>query len=162
MNDDRTQRVELYVRSLAPCGAKNDQDAIIERLLALQRQGIIDDVDLTVWGDAICLDGASARVGVGAQVTERIRAFHRWCEDEKASLEPFFTWSGVDSSISGDSFERVVPPHRCLAIYEGDRLQEVYPCSIDGVTWSLEEGLRSLEQHSSRSVRQSTVFEEVG
>lgn len=162
MNDDRTRRVELYVRSLAPCGAKGDQDEIIERLLALRRRGIVDTVDLTVWGDAICLDGVSARVGVGSHVTDRIRAFHGWCEGRKASLEPFFTWSVVESSISGDSFERVVPPQRCLAMYVGDSLREVYPRSIDGATRTLEDGLRSLERHGSRRGERAAIFEEVG
>lgn len=162
MNDDTSHRVELYVRSLAPCGVRTKQEAIVERLLDLEREGVLDHVDLTVWGDAVCLDGASAHVGVGSHVAERIRTFHDWCENRRTSLDPFFTWSDVESSITGDSFQRVVPPHRCLAVYVDDRLREVYPCEVDGAVRSLEEGLQSLERRRSRTIDPSVVSEEVG
>lgn len=162
MNQNESRRVELYVRSLAPGGTRHRQDAIVERLLALERRDIVDEIDLTVWGKAVCLDGTSAHVGTGARIAERIRAFHRWCEDGPSSLDPFFTWSAVDSSISGESFHRVVPPHRCLAVYVGDRLADLYPRRVDGDVRSLEDGLRSLEGLGSRRSGLSTVLEEIG
>lgn len=161
MDDSTQRRVELYVRSLAPSGTRNEQDAIVERLLDLERWDVVDDVDLTVWGDAVCLDSASAQAGTGKRVAERIRDFYSWCEDRRASLDPFFAWSNVDSSISGDSFRRVVPPHCCLAIYVDDQLEEVYPSSVEGDVRSLEDGLRSLEEDSARRLDHSIIFEEV-
>lgn len=161
-DDTETRRVELYLRSLAPCGGRNEQDAIIRRLLDLERRDVLNDVDLTVWGNAVCLDATSARVGDGVRIAERIQAFHDWCEDRRASLEPFFTWSTVESSIADDSFHRVVPPHRLLAIYVGDQLEEVYPRNVEGKTYSLTEGLRSLEQRRSHVLGQSVVSGEMG
>lgn len=161
MDDNTQRRVELYVRSLAPCGTRNEQDAIVERLLDLERRDVVADVDLTVWGDAVCMDDASSRVGVGQRVADRIRDFHCWCDDRQVSLDPFFTWSEVESSIAEDSFRRVVPPQRCLAIYVDDRLEDVYPSSVEGDVRSLEEGLASLEDDSTRRTDHSLVFEEV-
>lgn len=162
MDNSTSRRVELYVRSLAPCGTRNEQDAIIERLLDLERRDAVDDVDLTVWGSAVCLDAASAQLGAGQRVAERIQEFYCWCEDRRASLEPHFTWSDVESSIAGDSYRRVVPPQRCLAIYEDDALQDVYPSSVEGRPRSVEEGLRVLEEGGPRQYEHSLAFEEAG
>ncbi len=107
------------------------------------------------------MDGASAKVGVGARVADRIRSFQCWCSDRRASLEPFFTWSDVEASIPGDAYERVVPPHRCLAVYAGDRLQAVYPRTVEGTTRSVEEGLRALERRGTRDRDSVAVSEEV-
>lgn len=161
MDDSNSRNVELYVRSLAPYGTRNEQDAIVERLLDLERRDVIDDVDLTIWGSEVCLDSASAQVGTGRRVAERIRDFYGWCEDHRASIEPFFDLSTVESSITGDSFHRVVPPHRCLAIYVDDRLEEVYPNTVEGNVRSLEDGLSSLEENDTRRLGNSAVFEEV-
>jgi len=111
MEGTTQRRVELYVRSLAPCGTSTEQNEVVERLHDLDRRDVVDDdVDLTVWGDAVCLDGASATVGTGRQVADRVREFYGWCADGPTSLDPFFTWSTVESSLSGDSFRRVVLP----------------------------------------------------
>lgn len=161
MGNNEPTRVELYVRSLAPSGTRSTQEAIVNRLLDLERNGTLDEIDLTVWGNAVCLDGASARVGVGSRVADKIRDFYGWCEDKRASLDPFFTRSSVDSSITGDSFDRVVPPHRCLAIYVGDELQKLYPCMVDGNVRSLEDGLRMLERRRVHYSGSAPAFKEV-
>jgi hypothetical protein len=162
MEDSTSRRAELYVRSLAPCGTRNEQDAIVERLLDLERRDILADVDLSVWGDAVCLDGASTQVGAGQRVADRIQEFYCWCEDRRVSLEPFFTWSDVDASMSNESFRRVVPPQRCLAVYVDDTLKDVYPSSLEGRHRSLKDGLRALEVVETRRTDQSQVFEGVG
>lgn len=161
MNDNTSRRVELYVRSLAPCGTRNEQDAILDRLLDLERRDVVADVDLAVWGNAVCLDATSAQVGAGRRVADQIREFYRWCEDRQASLEPFFTLSTVESSITGDSFRRVAPPHRCLAVYDDGALEDVYPSHVAGERRSLEDGLRALEAAKRRRVDRPTVSEEV-
>jgi len=160
MDDTTQRRVELYVRSLAPCGTSTEQDEVVERLRDLERRDVVDDVDLTVWGDAVCLDGASATVGTGRHVADRVREFHDWCEGSRTSLDPFFTRSTVESSISGDSYRRVVLPHRCLAVYAGDRLEEVYPRQVEGAVESLADGVRSLERVADRNADPSLAFEE--
>lgn len=160
MDDTTQRRVELYVQSLAPCGTSAEQNEVVERLRDLERRDVVDHVDLTVWGDAVCLDGASATVGTGRHVAERVREFHSWCENGRDSLQPFFTWSTVESSLSGDSYRRVVLPHRCLAVYAGDQLEAVYPRQSEGAVQSLADGLRSLEGAADRNADPSLAFEE--
>lgn len=162
MDKNEPQRAELYVRSLAPSGTRETQDAIVDRLRHLERNGLVDEIDLTVWGDAVCLENASSRVGVGAAVAERIQSFHDWCRNTCVSLDPFFTWSSVESTFAGDSHERVIPPQRCLAVYVGDRLRAVYPCAVDGVPRSLEDGLRRLERDERGPATPLSVPEEMG
>jgi len=162
METNEPQRVELFVRSLAPNGARETQEAVVTRLLDLEREGVVDEVDLTVWGDAVCLDDASVSVGIGSYVADRIQAFHSWCEGTRASLEPYFEWAAVDSSLSNESYYRVVPPHRCLAVYVGDTVGDVYPRTMDGNPETLEDGLRALEPDRSRRTEPSRTLEEVG
>lgn len=162
MNDTTRRRVELYVHSLAPCGTGNEQNAIVERLRDLERRDVIDDLELRVWGDAVCLDSPSAEVGDGARIADRIREFYDWCEEGRASLDPFFTWSVVDSKITGETFRRVVLPHRCLAVYADDGLEAVYPSSVGETVRSLQDGIDSLETAAGRPADHSLVFEEVG
>lgn len=161
MEDSDPRTVELFVRTLAPSSARESQDDVVERLVELERREAVDDVDLTVWGDAVCMDGACARLGTGSHVTDRLRAFRRWCEECGASLDPFFTWSAVDSSITGECYERVVPPHRCLAVYRNDAVVDVYPSRIGDQTRSLEDGLRALERRANDANASTAVPEEV-
>jgi len=161
MEGTTQRRVELYVRSLAPCGTSTEQNEVVERLHDLDRRDVVDDVDLTVWGDPVCLDGASATVGTGRQVADRVREFYGWCADGPTSLDPFFTWSTVESSLSGDSFRRVVLPQRCLALYDDGQLLEVYPRQVDGTVESLADGVRSLESAANGNADPSLAFEEV-
>lgn len=162
MEDSDPRTAELFVRTLAPSGARETQERVVERLVELERRGAVDEVDLTVWGDAVCMEGASARLGTGSHVAERLRAFRRWCEESGASLAPFFTWSAVDSSITGECYDRVVPPHRCLAVYRNDAVVDVYPSRRGDETWSLEDGLRALERRAKVVDASTTVPEEVG
>lgn len=146
MTDSEPRLVELFVRSLTPPGARAAQNDIVDRMVALREADVVEEVDLTVWGNGVPLSGTCARVGVGSHVANAIRAFRRWCEERDASLEPFFTWSAVDSSITGESYDRVVPPHRCLAVWDDDGVAAVYPCRIGDETRSIEDGLRALER----------------
>lgn len=162
MDDTTRRRAELYVRSLAPCETRNELNAIVERLRDMERRNVLEAVDLTVWGDAVCLAGASAQVGTGKRIADRIREFHSWAEDRQVSLDPFFNWSNVESSMSKESFRRVVPPQRCLAIYDDEgRLEDIYPSRVEGTVRSLQDGLRSLERDDARRVEHSLVFGEV-
>lgn len=141
----------MYVRSLAPVGCRDRQDAVVDQLRDLRRRGRIDDVDLTVWGDSVCLEGPNARVGAGRQIVDRIITFRRWCEDADVSIDPFFEDATVDSSVTDECFRRIVPPMMCLAIYAGEELAAIYPCVEDGETLSVEEGLTALERPEAES-----------
>lgn len=143
------QSVELFVRTLAPSGATGAQEEIVDRLIGLEREGVVESVDLTVWGSALRVDGSCARFGNGREVAERVRSFRRWARERDVSLEPHLTTSAVDSAFTGESFERVVLPHRCLAVYEGDGLLAVYPHRNGDVTRTLADGIRALERRAT-------------
>lgn len=145
MEDSDRPRVELFVRTLAPTGAMGRQEAVVERLLALERRGGIAAVELTVWGSAVTLDSSCASVGSGVAVARRVRRFRRWARDRDVSLEPALATRTVDSSITGESYERVSLPRLCLAVYEGADLLAVYPHRRGDETRSLGDGIAALE-----------------
>lgn len=146
MYDSDTTRAELYVRSLAPVGTRDRQGAVVDRLRSLRRSGVLEDVDLTVWGDSVCLEGPNARIGSGRHIADRITAFRRWAEESDAEIEPFFEDTEVDSSMTGECFRRVVPPTMCLAVYADGELADVYPSVVDGDVRSVEDGLAELDR----------------
>lgn len=152
IDDIEAARVEVFVRSLAPAGAVGRQNAIVERLLKLKRSGIVADVDVTVWGDGIALGGPNARIGASRRIVDTISEFRRWCDEHDASIDQFFERTTVDSSITGESYIRLVLPSICLAVYDDrDDLRSVFPSAAGDTTYSVEDGLRRLEQRGSSS-----------
>jgi len=130
--DGATGRVELFVRSLAPTTDTTKQTDCFDRLRRLAETNALDAVAVHVWGDGICthapeIDGISETL---ATVTD----IYSFSADARASITPFFRVQRVDSSMSGESFERIVPPHRTLLAYEDDALVGVFPCRLDDET----------------------------
>lgn len=146
MHDSDPTRAELYVRSLAPVGSRDRQAAAVDRLQGLRASGVLEDVDLTVWGDSICLEGPNARIGSGRRIADRVRQFREWAAEGDAEIDPFFEDAVVDSSMTGECFRRVVPPTMCLAVYAEERLTGVYPCVVDGEVRDVEDGLAVLDR----------------
>jgi hypothetical protein len=62
-----------------------------------------------------------------------------------ASVTSFFRVQRVDASLSGECFERIVPPHRTLLLYEENTLTGVFPCRLDGETYTPMDAIEQLE-----------------
>ena len=137
--------VELYVRSLCADAAKAPQEAALERLSRLERDGVIDEYTVHVWGRRISPDAAAAETDVGRFVLDRIEAFEDWANDVGASVRSFFDTEAVDSSITGASYEAITVPTLTLAEYHGDELRWVAPCAVDGTVYTVPDRLDALE-----------------
>ncbi len=124
---------------------------MVDRLQSLRRNGALEDVDLTVWGDSVCMEGPNARIGSGRRIADRIAAFRQWAEESEAEIDPFFEDTEVDSSMTGECFRRVVPPTVCLAVYADGELVDVYPSMVDGEVRSVEDGLTELDRPAAES-----------
>lgn len=137
--------VELYVRSLCADAAKAPQEAAIERLSRLERDGVVDEYTVHVWGRRISPDAAAADTDAGRFVLDRIEAFEDWANDVGTSIRSFFDTDEVDSSITGESYVAITVPTLTLAEFRGDELRCVAPCADDGTVHTVSDRLDVLE-----------------
>ena len=147
MTDTTTDghRLELYVRSLAPTGGREAQEAAIERLDRLERTGTVDAARVHVWGREIAPDSAAAGTESGRRVLDRIEAFETWARRADVSLASFFRTREVHSEITGRDYRTIVLPGMALAEYRDDTLAYVTPCSDDGQMTTVTDRLETLE-----------------
>jgi hypothetical protein len=136
--------VELFVRSLAPHGAHERQEAIVDRLEQLERDDRVDAVTCTVWGDRVCPETA-ARLRDGRSLLRDIARLRTWAQAHDASLEPFFEERTVQSMCE-DPYTVFVPPVLCLAVSRGEELWGVFPCVKADTTLSVMDGLDALAE----------------
>ncbi|WP_254280385.1 HTH domain-containing protein [Haloarcula marina] len=153
-------RAEMFVHSLAPVGSKQQQDELAERLRGLVDDDVLTDLDLFVWGDSICTGSALAEIGTGKHVVSAIGDFYALAATRDVSIAPFFRISKVTSSITDESFRRIVPPCRCLALYAEDELVSVFPCLVDGESFTPEDALDWLESSANEAVASAVLADE--
>ena len=125
--------VELYVRSLSESTTKAPQEAVLERLSELEREGIVDEYTVHVWGRRISPDTAAANTGIGQFVLSRIESFRDWARRSGLSIGSFFDTHEVHSSITDESYTAITVPSITLAEFHGEEVRRVTPCS-DGET----------------------------
>ncbi|EMA44778.1 hypothetical protein C449_08974 [Halococcus saccharolyticus DSM 5350] len=149
---ERNCTAELFVRSLAPTGAHPQQERVLDRIEALQQEGQIASASVTVWGNGIAPESATARTETGQVILETVAEFTRWASRNDRSFPSAFDERERTSMIDGDHRTMIPFPTMCLAIRDGDELQCVAPCSGDGLTHSVHDCLNELgvdEQESS-------------
>lgn len=143
--DDEPVTVELYVRSLCSGVERPPQEAAIERLERLERDNVLDEYTVHVWGRRVSPESAAAETAAGRFVLSRIEAFRDWASRNGASVRSFFDTHGVDSAITGESFTAITVPTLTLAEFHGDDLHRVTPCSRDGAVHTVGDHLDALE-----------------
>jgi len=164
--DDGLTRVELYVRSLSPAGARSRQDAVIERLAALTEHDTIGEYAVHVWGTGIRPDSPTARTPSGAFASERLGAFEDWAARNGVTLGGAFHMREVNSTLTGKSYtERSFPVLTLAAFsrasgarsferagrsvaptaFSGPKLRCVAPYREGSNTYSVEDCLDAIE-----------------
>ncbi|GGN09587.1 HTH domain-containing protein [Halarchaeum nitratireducens] len=124
--DDGTPiRLVLYVRR----PVAGERTVAIDRLSALAAAGVVDEFEIeTVQGEVILSEGG---------------------DDDTADLQALAAWSAGDvrSTLSvetrtsrlGRSVRTIALPEVTLAVYEGDTLAWVFPCTDGTRTWSVAD-----------------------
>lgn len=141
-----TLRVDMYVRSLAPTfGVRRQQEAVFERLQTLRESGTVDDVNLSVWGGGVCVDGPCAETPACRRLRDRIDRFQTWASDRNRSVALEFDRRSVASSTVDDAYEEITTPDVCLAVHTDDGLVLVLPCTVDGQPICVPDLLDTLE-----------------
>lgn len=140
-------RVDMYVRSLAPAfGVRRRQESVFDRLRALSESGPVDDVNLSVWGDGVCVDGPCAETPTCRRLRDRIERFRNWAADCAHPVSLPFDRRSVTSSIVDDDYEEITTPDVTLAVYTDDGLALVLPCTVAGETVCVPDFLNTLER----------------
>lgn len=136
--------VELYVRSLAPAGARPSLEATVERLQRLEADGRLAAVTVHVTGKCVCPEGALARTDPGEFLLERVEAFEAWAERTGRDVEDHFR--RVDAAgIDGSDFGGVRFPVVAMAEYEAGDLRFVSPSGTGTAAVTVQDRLAVLE-----------------
>ena len=123
---DRPPRIELYVRSLAPAEGRKRQEAVVERLRALDADGHIAGVEVVLCADCVWPSLGTAETDVGRRLLRRYDAFREWAEARGRELVGFRR-RDADSLLTGTAVTGIVFPRLALAEYRDGDLAFVAP-----------------------------------
>ncbi|RJT03870.1 HTH domain-containing protein [Halococcus sp. IIIV-5B] len=148
----RDYTVELFVRSLAPAGARPEQEGVVDRIEGLQRAGRIAASTVTVWGGGIAPGSAFAGTEPGRTILEAVEEFTRWASANDLRFPSAFEEREC-TSIAGDDCQRVIGfPLMCLATRENGELRCVAPWSNDVLTHTIHDCLDELADEDGPTV----------
>lgn len=156
---DEDLTATVFVHSLAPVESKPNQERLVTELEELAERGVLDDLDLLVWGDSICTRSPLTEVGSGQRILDAVGEFYQLAANSEVSISPFFSVSTVSTEYTPNSFSRIVPPSRAVAVYEADELAAVFPCLLDGTAYTPEDLLSHLSQERTTATERIVVDE---
>jgi hypothetical protein len=139
-------RLELYVRTLSPPGARSRQEDVLERLQRFEEDDHIDDFYVKVWGKQIDPTTRAAETEQGQFILNRIADFQQWALANNITLESFYQTHEQSSSITGEEHTTIVLPKMGLAEYHGTELQQVTPCTDGDVVQSVTDHIDDLHR----------------
>jgi hypothetical protein len=136
-------RVVVWLRD-APPAPDDPRSGILDRHRELEIDGAVDDVSVRVWGQYV--DPPADDVGSEEEpIQTRIAEFEAWADREGHPLEPAFGRCERTTMVSTDRREVIRLPPQCLAVYAGDRLVGVFPCSTGSGTETVADCVGRLE-----------------
>ncbi len=94
-------RVELFVRSLCPEAATQQQNYVLDRLQALEDAGCIEDLSILIWGRRI-EPRLAQRTAEGRHLLAGLPV-RRWERDSDVSLDAFDWQHPVTNMVSDES-----------------------------------------------------------
>jgi hypothetical protein len=142
-------RLELYVRTLSPPGARSRQEEAIDRLQRLEEDGHINDFHVQVWGKQIDPTTKAADTEQGRFILNRIAEFKQWALTENTTLDSFYQTSRKSSSFTGEEHTTIVLPKLGLAEYHGSELEQVVPCTEGDSVRGVFDHLDDLERRAA-------------
>ena len=126
-NDNNRQdvHVDVYVRSLPTHGSA--ANAVLGRLSALEKRGLVDAHDVLVWGGRAPPSPVSARTTTGREIARQAGLFKEWARRNDVALAPAMESRVVESTIREAEYEEVRLPELLVATYCGEDLVAVCP-----------------------------------
>jgi hypothetical protein len=136
-------RVELFVRSLCPEDATQQQNDVLDQLQALEEAGCIEDLSILIWGRRI-EPRIAQRTAEGRHLLERLSMFEQWEREADASLDAFDWQHPVTNIVSDESVNVITLPTLALAEYVDGDLRHVAPCRRDGRVYRVTDRISRL------------------
>lgn len=146
-------RAILKLRSFPSHGITDVRRRTLTRLQRLADVGILSEVDVDAWGSHAVVD-SMADPECAASI-EAVSDFERWAESHGYTLAPAFAYRECGSLLDDEAREVTVVPLLTLAVYEGDRLEAVYPHADGDRVRTVSDGIETLEAMAPPSDRRS-------
>jgi hypothetical protein len=146
MSTDRDERttVDLYV-SAGNTAVWNRQANVIERLEQAEAEGRIDHFSVQVWAKKLSVSGPMAASKFHRSAVKSIREFESWAEAHDRDVEIHCERESTTCEFTDAEFHTLRPPAVCVAVYHGDQLSGVCPCTVDDEVRSVEDVLTAIE-----------------
>lgn len=136
-------RVEVFLQTHTCPAVVERLRSLVSRARRLEDGGTVDEVRVKTWSPVRpALEELSDS---GPSVTLTVNSFQAWADREGYTLRPAFTRRETASLLSRRPAVEIRVPIACLAVYEGDTLRCVVPCTVGERTYSVEECLTALE-----------------
>lgn len=131
-------RLELYLRG-DTYGTFDRQEAILERVRSLSPAEPVEETIVSEWEKRVRATGGSS------EALSAFEEFDSWASERGLELAPAFERRTQTTLVSESTYDIVVFPVVCLALYEEDDLRAVLPVhGGDGVV-TVEEALDAIE-----------------
>lgn len=140
---EKTHRVEVFFRSLAPSQGSHDRRLrVLERLDEITKTDLLDVYDINVVGEGMCLCEDCTQTRIARHMHDTLTDLR---EGGEPDVEPQgFAERPVNSTVTHESYRLLVPPEASLAVYVGDSLRGVFPAEVNGTSVTIDEYLDAL------------------
>lgn len=130
---------ELWLRQ-DTYGTYEAQQEVLDQMERLEETGVLDTSTVTGWGKEVLTVEASVR----SEALVALESFEDWAEEAGVSLEPGFERRTESPLLSTGTYEVAVFPVVCLALYEGNDVCGVFPCTDGEDVHTVKDALDTL------------------
>lgn len=131
--------VQVCLRPFTPRDVQQRQQEVIGRIEALAADGIVDPT-VVWWSPKVCPPATDNPLSAGCP--EVVHELLDLADRDGFSLEPFIHKHAAVGPGDDDS---LVLPVICLVVRHDGTVGGLYPVSLDGTKYTVEDGLRALE-----------------
>ncbi|WP_340097817.1 HTH domain-containing protein [Salinibaculum salinum] len=136
-------QLQVCLRPFTPAEVQERQQEVLDRLAILENDGVVD-VEVVWWSPRVCPPHSAGPLSGGCPdvVCELVELAER----DGFSLEPFIEEHPGAMPGQGDSL--TLPVVSLVARDEGE-IAGIYPITLEGTAYTVEDGLRILEAGES-------------
>jgi hypothetical protein len=135
---EHVYQIQVCLRPFTPQEVQQRQQEVLDRIEALAADGVVEPT-VVWWSPKVCPPGTDNPLSSGCPdiVAELIDL----ADSKQFSLEPFIQ---EHHGITPDD-DSLVLPVICLVVRDGGEIGGLYPVSLEGTKYTVEDGLRALE-----------------
>ncbi len=154
-----THTAELYVRSLTAKPGRGPDAETLDRLTALEHRGVVDAVDVQIWGREIDLSGRAVRTACGQSLLRRLEAIRQWADDNDRKLPGFETLRTESHPLTGADRETLQLPPVALVEYRDGAVVHVTPHATRSEVYTVTDRIDDLEDAAASEAAEPAEVE---